>query len=1259
MASTVLDQSPSPEPMFSADPPIAPAATPSIGSLTVSYSGESIVFAPQDSQGNPLAVTALRNSDDVQIISMIDVAKSSSLTLQLGNQTTKPIPLYPAPQLTSMSWNATLPKAGTYDIAFSWGYYGTPPSGPLSNQAFIEVRDSGSLVGSFSLDQSKIPDENVDISVPNVGVFKALGSFTFASTTLEVRISGTANSGTLLGGTLRIIPHGSTDPSQVGYIDPSLNRDGGSDGILEGQAKFALYGNWTFTFFHTTVGGWHGIWYAAATGTQTTLFPQLADVQTALQSLSGIPSGAIQVATRGPQQFSVHFTGPLGGQAAATLVSSDPAFAIIHDGTSDSSVGGQFPSVTVNGTTHVLKAATCAIGQPYLMFHMIQDAPDVQYLRFGQGLFQSGYYSVQYNYGFSGQVGFPTNAGPVSVWRFQALPGTAQYQVAITWPGGDPNADLLQCVIQDGAGNTLATISGIDQSATPNDFQDAGVGWKILGVVTLPSQVNNLNVTAVGQGTPNKHLILDAVRVARVSPRQSIRIQPTDQVLFSAPAGFVTTANGPISAVNQIPVTPAGSSRLPALPVGPKTMKIGMNVDPPNYFGTDSYYINLAIQTNGPVGLAQSAAGNPTKLAFSPNDGIGATTTQLTQPPSDTGGTGRGVPTYPNGVWLVQWQGSAWNYCSLRSGGTSTSVVEDQTRRVTGPINRRYYLVQDSFASSPAVTIGFNSTQKNSDGTYACDISQVAVYPPDVDPNQVSRWRPSFVSKLKGLHCIRFMDMFGTNNMNLSSYSHFPDPANFPLGYGNRSINVPIASVGPPTPDPFAENVAGSVVRVTTKVPHGLATGFRVGLRTTDGTSIGQVIGHTIDPTTNAVTTTARDPLDPTDNLNGAGRMNQCHVIDATTFQMGINAGYGPLARMVNTLTPTNAVVFADLAPGVMMNPADAADLCVETQTEPWVNVPWLADDDCVTQMAQAFANRLSRGTLVHVEYGNEAWNYGFNAFYYCVWLNNLNGTPGVNYVPAYVARMSQVHKIFQDVWQKAGRNPSDIRRVCGAQNGNAGGSTAPIVQYAIANGISFDEVAPASYYNNEPASGTLDDLLTREQLLDVLAMNFLQSNQPGFMASQLAVFQSALAQNPSLTWLGKVVLVNYEGGPDTMTTASMSANLASRNHGVHRDPDFVEIELYHLQLLQTAGVTLYNIFTLYGTRDSSQWGVYEGAHMLVGTGDPTIDVANRNDFENLPAIKSETAAALSRWASLVPRLNVVSPTLRNGIPFSFGARAF
>ena len=1236
-----------------------PLGSPSaIGRFRVLHSGESILFEPLDSRRQPLPIVQTRNLDDVQLLTLVGSAEATDFSLQYADEVTNPIPLVDSPPLTSFSWLATLPQSGDFDLALAWGHPDDSKFGPCCQQALLEVFDGDQRIGSIALDQTNFPDPTTDIAVSGIGIFRSFGTFSFSSKSMELRLSGTVGTGLLAAGMLRLVPHGSTTVADVGYIDPSPNRAGNSNRALEGQSSTTFYGNWTLSFYYTKVANYHGVYLASPTGTQITRFPTLAGLQSALRALHALSSQNVEVTASSNQQFKIHFTGELSGQACPTLLSTEPTLRITHDGSQTSSVGGQFPLVTINGVSFPLGAASFASNQPYALFHLIQDAPDVQYLSYRDGLFQSGYYQVVTGQGFRGIVTRPTQPGPVATWRFEGLPGDAEYQVDITWPP-DPNADQMDCLIQDGYGNTLATISGIDQTQSPADSFDGAFGWKTLARFTLRPRNNSLVITANNHGSPGKFLQIDTVRLTRVSARRSTRIEPGDSVLFSATSGFVETSAGPIATADYLIVEPPTPTRMPPLPTTPKTMKLGTNCDSPTYYGTDSCFANLAIQLSAPLGLSQDNRGNPTRLAYNPGYQLGLSASILTQPFSDGGGKGLGGPNFPTGIWVVEWTGSPWNECHLDTQVATTTSVELTSRRVTGSVNRRFYQVSDLYYYAPGLQLRVTSSLRNTDGTYACDVANVAVYSPDVDPDHPPKWRPSFLEKIRGFQCFRFMDFFGTNHLNLARFEHFPDPLSFPLGYTNRKVVVPIESIGPPTPDLFVDNKSGTVVRVVTKRPHGLVTGFRVKLQTTDATSLGTVIGHVVDPRTNLTTNESRDPIDPTDGYQSQVRENFCHVIDETTLQIAIEVFYGPSARMVNTLNPTNGVLVANIAPGATLAPADAADLCLATNCEPWINVPWLADDDCVQGLAQVFADRIPRGKNLHVEYANEVWNYAFIGCYYSVFMNNLNGNPGFNFIPFYITRMSQIHEIFRRVWVSASRDPNEIRRVCGSQMDNPGGTTLPMIQYAIANQISFDEIAPACYYSNGPAAGPEDDLLTREQLLDLLGVNLQHSPLPGQFRQHSQAFTDALAQNPGLSWLRDVVVVNYEGGPEVMTTTTMSANVSSRNHGVHRHPDFCEIELYHLQLLEDAGVKLFNVFTLNNTNPTYQWGVYEGFPMQPGTGDATIDVANCEDFENLPVIKSEMAAALRKWSAMTVSLPRPRSAQRNGIPRSFGVPAF
>lgn len=1237
-----------------------------IGDLVVSKSGESILFTPRGDQNQPLPVASIRSSDDVQVLQVAGVTQGPTCTLTLGAATTAPIPLQPMPPVTSFIYRANLPSAGKYDLGVTWsGYWGGPWGSRGTSRALFEVFESGKRVGSATLDQSVIPgstsSQATDVAVQGSGVFRLIGTFDLPGKNLEIRLSGDPDPGMLLAGTVRVAPTGSSDPAAVGFINPAPWSPPGAQGVLDGAATTVQYGAWTRIYFSSSLASSVEGYLAAPTGTQGTGFFNASDVQQALLALAVASPGSVLAAPQSNQSMSVRFTEAMGGQPWPTLTCSDPAIRVVHDGTAGSSIGGDYPTATVNGVVHDLKAISYAVGKPSIAFHLIQDAPAVQYLRYCEGLFQlAGWCPVQEGVGFGGRVGYPGQAGPLANWRFQGLAGPADFQVDVTWPGGDEAGDTVEFDILDGSGRTLATATGVDQSKAPGDSVDAaGVTWKLVGRVTLPLAVNSLTVQARGAGTPGKHAILDSARLTRISPDRGVKIRPGDSVLFRMPTDFVRTSSGSVPAVSGVPVSPALATRLPAIPAAPKSMKLGYNCDFPVYFGVDSCYANMAIQAKQPFGLARDGAGNPTRLAQDPYGPGGTTTALVTIAPLD-GGRGYGVPTCGPGVWVLQWTGSPWCSCTLEPTTGSTGIAEIFARRVTnGKFNRRYYRVTTSSPAPPQFQLRYRSSQANGDGTYQCDATSLAIYPPEVDPDSPPKWRPGFLKKLRGVQCFRFMDWLGTNNLNLSEFSHLPDQANFPLGYFGREVNIPVASIGPPEADPFSEAGGGTVVRVTTKVPHGLASGFIVGLQATDGSSLGQVASNLVDPKTGGTTSTPRDALDPTDGYQGRYVRNFCRVVDATTLQIGIENYGGPLARMTNTLTPANAVVNASLATHALAGPDDIADLCIATGLEGWVNVPWLATDDCVARMAAILAARLPRGRAVHVEYGNEPWNAAFPASSYCSRMARLAGWADTSYVPYYMTRMARVHQMFRDAWAAQGRDPAEVRRVCGVQQEWAGGSTVPSIAFAIAHGIRFDEVAAGSYYSNGPAVGPLDDLLTREQILDLFAMNVQQSDLPAFMAAHLQACRDALAQNPTQAWLGDVVLVNYEGGPDTMTTSTMTANIAARNHGVHRHPDFCEIQLHQLQMLEDAGVKLFNIFSLYGTRDVSQWGVYEAYDMEAGTGDASIDLANVDDFENLDAIKSTTAAALLKWSALIGQPAPPTPSAgrkpRNGRLLTYG----
>lgn len=72
-------------------------------------------------------------------------------------------------------------------------------------------------------------------------------------------------------------------------------------------------------------------------------------------------------------------------------------------------------------------------------------------------------------------------------------------------------------------------------------------------------------------------------------------------------------------------------------------------------------------------------------------------------------------------------------------------------------------------------------------------------------------------------------------------------------------------------------------------------------------------------------------------------------------------------------------------------------DLANRTNKNMWVNLPHLADDNYAKQLATLIKNKLKPSLKVYVEYSNETWNGGFNAFQYTIDQGIAQGLPGDN----------------------------------------------------------------------------------------------------------------------------------------------------------------------------------------------------------------------------------------------------------------------
>jgi len=86
------------------------------------------------------------------------------------------------------------------------------------------------------------------------------------------------------------------------------------------------------------------------------------------------------------------------------------------------------------------------------------------------------------------------------------------------------------------------------------------------------------------------------------------------------------------------------------------------------------------------------------------------------------------------------------------------------------------------------------------------------------------------------------------------------------------------------------------------------------------------------------------------------------------------------------------------------------------TKTNPWINIPHLATDNYVRQVAGLFKNSLDPALTVYVEYSNEAWNSIFSQTRY---MKQQAARLGINFRQFYSRRTVEIMDIWTTVFGK------------------------------------------------------------------------------------------------------------------------------------------------------------------------------------------------------------------------------------------------
>ena len=586
----------------------------------------------------------------------------------------------------------------------------------------------------------------------------------------------------------------------------------------------------------------------------------------------------------------------------------------------------------------------------------------------------------------------------------------------------------------------------------------------------------------------------------------------------------------------------------------------------------------------------------------------------------------RGLATTPtSGVWTAMWDGATGPGCSLSAG----SLVAEHLGNATGNY-RQYEIAVDTEIFNALIL----SVLVPPSGC-----GNVRVYRPGVDIANPPKFDANFLRMVAGARSLRFMDPFRTNSSNIVDYEDYATPGSFSYGVARSGFGGPVTSIAPlPNPD---ATYGGVAILATFAGPHGIKDGQYCTFTTGYG-------GGPFGDGSFATVGGGRVKVDSSPLL--------ARVLSPTTI--GFSAGsYSETLAATYTgaeIGPAPSCTGV-LVPGIPVD--DAVDLCNAVGADMWFNVPHLATDACVTSVMTQIARRLHPNLKCRLELSNEHWNYSpaFIQHFHFVIQGYL---AGIEYSQYYALRASQVHALARAAFVAAGRPATDLIRVLGTQGSNPIEVTVPMCQYAQANGIQFDELAVAPYFENQPDGGSdepsiypIVDSLSYAQNMDMAQLTMLY----GDLASQVRI------QRPFLDQYGftGVKVVCYEGGPesgnwngDATPQAYGYSRSVSRSLAWALDPGMYDIMKFYLQALQDNGCTLFNDFTSSGSdglSSGTNWVAFRRWDQELGRGDGSDGLYdNRTNYDDQLRIVAVVPKAIADWNALAPARRPRPPPRRH-----------
>lgn len=1245
----------------------------------VTQSGEQIVLFPLDSEGNPTNVLSLASANEVQSIQLIANPTDGQFELTFNGQTTTEIPVQVSAPAINLTFPITTIAGHHYNLGATWQLLHSP-SGTFQ----LDVIQDGVSVATFqhagndppSASNGGISDSGTflpDGTTPAY-FFVANGSPIIATgTTLSLVLSGTVGGQWLQLTGVRVQDITASTITYISAIYANSIQVGAGDWFQE-NSSLAFMGSSLRAI--NGGSGLYGTDFIVSPGETTSALV----LQAALQALSSIGSGNLTVtdnSNAGSGNYSCMFVGDLALSPQPMMTCGDSSIVI----TEVTMGGAATPKLSVSeinsGTQIPLNDQLIDENspKPYILLPLFQSTPTVQLGIIGTLPFQGYTGDVQlFPQGstLSGWQAFGWTSGTTIPFLFTLLK-PATYEIAIFWGSEIQSAGIsyepynaVQVLVEDGNGNPLGSSPyTVDQSVSPPS------GGYVLGSFTTTQQYSSLGVTATTVGVPalsgsvQTVMTLDAVQVTRTSPDLSVVLNNGSNAVLTIEDGWATTAAGVIP--GQTIDLGSLSPILPTFSAVPKTMMAGLNIEEVNGFDNFLTHSNLAQAIASAWTGATDFNGYPTTLISGSSP---ATCLSPILPyvfSLTDADPAVGTFRYPSGKYVLRYTGDpGFTLQTLNGSTTFIDIVETET---PSNVTNNFYVFNITCNTQVNITPTFglfiSSTTLISGETYAINLSDLEIYPPDPnDPTGQTIWGldtetntytsppvllghpfdPQFVYKVAGMQGGRVMGICGTLLLGCSGLDDFK-PTTF-IERGGPSLGnaaVPVATIEAVTGESYwyAGDNPYFIFQVTTTIPHGIFNGCILNFI---GCGTAEFTGATLD-----LTTPGNQPV------------IMAYPVDSTTLQC--------IAEFGNATTMTNV-----LTGGLINTPYRGShwpiqDITLLPQIAGW---RYLWFNSCITadvsegggayQTALYVANNTTQD--IYLECGNEVWNVqdpGLN-FAFCVFQQSaLTRTPpftielNSGHLIYYANQTAAIHAQWVAAFTSVGQQHR-LFRVVGTQQGNTGVTNSILAQLQEI-GAEFEVLSPASYFNGWPVSGynqsqcPIYNGMTTNQLVEYnQLMGLYGGDAVAYVPEQFA----SLAQYD----YSSVKIITYEGGasqliPFDPTTIVVNGQTIANNPpasdpnyglrlaGVRRDPGMYDTMLQRAQGMQDAGMAGWNYFDAGGLSNLYCWGQYECGTMQRGTGNPAIDTINVSDpvaAKNIGV--AEIGGAWHYWASLVGQDN-------------------